>query len=67
MSLQKEKGRTQKDRTQKEKGPQLNSLGNLGDTLNSLGNIIDDLDKDYLKGEKGNDRLIGGTKDKLKQ
>ena len=35
--------------------------------LIDLGALTDDGDKDYLKGENGNDHLIGGVGDKLKQ
>ena len=35
--------------------------------MTELGIITDDFDKDDLKGEKGDDHLIGGTGDKLKQ
>ena len=41
--------------------------GNLAATLFDLGAIIDDNEKDELWGEQGNDYLIGGASDKLKQ
>ena len=32
-----------------------------------LGDLADDGDKDYLKGQKGDDHLIGGVGDKRKE
>lgn len=40
--------------------------GDLAGALVDLGAITDDLDKDYLKGDKGHDELFGGVGDKLK-
>ena len=40
--------------------------GDLASALFDLGAITDDGDKDDLKGEKGNDHLIGGANDELK-
>ena len=42
-------------------------IDSLVHTLVDLGALTDDLVKDDLKGEKGNDELIGGVGDKLKQ
>ena len=41
--------------------------GDLSNALLSLGSIQDDFDKDKLKGGQGDDELIGGAGDKLKQ
>ncbi len=40
--------------------------GDLASALDNISTITDDEYKDYLKGEKGDDELIGGVDDKLK-
>ena len=42
------------------------ATGSVAATLTDLGAISDDGDKDDLKGEQGDDYLIGGAGDKLK-
>jgi len=43
------------------------ATGDLADTFSFLGPIVDDNDKDDLFGEKNNDTIYGGTRDKVKQ
>ena len=43
------------------------STGDLAGTLNHLGHITDDLQRDRLKGNQGQDELIGGIGDRLRQ